>query len=82
MMIFDGFPIEAKAHEFAEHVKNVFGREAIVCLTEEEAREHDLFPFDINPPVVMVDRDGTNFGPEKDIIEAARLLFGGEFAGT
>lgn len=82
MMIFDGFPIEAKAREFAAHVISTYGRDAVVCLTEEEARQLDVFPFDVTPPIVMVSRDFNDFEKEPHIIRDARIVYGGDFAGT
>jgi hypothetical protein len=82
MLIYDSFPIESKAREFAAHILATTGREVIVCLTEEEAREHDLFPFNVTPPIVMVGRDRNDYDGEKHITEIAISVYGGEFAGT
>lgn len=83
MLIFDGFPIKSKAEQFAIHVATSYNREAIVCMTESEARKHDVFPFPVIPPIVMVERNEHSFEDEEQkIIQDAKLVFGGEFAGT
>jgi hypothetical protein len=84
MLIFDCFPAN-KAQEFANYVKSNLGKNAIVCESEDEARQHDVFPFAVTPPIVMVERNFNEddwITKERRLVETAIAVYGGEFAGT
>lgn len=80
MLIFDRFPTLAAAEAFAEYV----GRVAPELETQvyESVRESDtavVFPFELEPPIVHVDRAGAELERQlEDLVES----FGGRFAGT
>lgn len=82
MLIFDSFPDEDMAEDFASHVMESFGLDAIVCYSVEEANEHDIFPFNLYPPIVMVERPGFAEVALEDEIKEHVLDFDGQFAGT
>lgn len=86
MLIFDSFPARRQAVFFAHVVKRKFNLEAIVCDTQEEFEKHDIFPFELFFPVVVVERtysqcdmDGVNTERK---IEKLVASFKGKFAGT
>lgn len=85
-MIFDGFPTRADAEAFASHVKEEFGREATVHDSQEESDEEDEFPFELTPPIVLVDRRYSSKGRLRSNgegrIERRVEKFNGRFAGT
>lgn len=85
-MIFDSFPDRDAAERFAAGVKRIHNREAVVFDTVAESDAHDVFPFDLTPPIVHVERlypiwDEKNMEAEQ-AIEQLVQEFGGEFAGT
>ncbi len=83
MLIFDSFKTREGADAFATHVRDRFGRATRLCDTQEEADKYDPFPFPLTGPIVLVERDDDNGGPqlERDI-EASVGEFCGQFAGT
>ena len=80
MLIFDSFASMERASEFARHVEATFGHEALVFDSQEESDEVDPFPFQLFPPIVLVERDGSY--SDEEAIETSVLQFGGKFAGT
>lgn len=80
MMIFDSFPDLRNAESFAEEAQKLTDEPSIVCHTQEDFARHDVFPWELRFPVVLV--------PRLDSIEAEREIellvveFDGEFAGT
>lgn len=75
MLIFDRFPNQAKAQEFAKAI----GRKTWFCETQEEA--HDVKPlFKLIPPIVLVERSD-ELAAEVRLVRLAEC-FGGRFAGT
>jgi hypothetical protein len=73
-LIFDSFPDMQKAHAFREHVKQRFGLAGQVFATDDEAYDHDPFPFWVQePPVVHIDRVWCESATE---ITAIKLRFG------
>ncbi len=76
-LIFDKFPTEAKANEFADKVRETFKVEAIVFMDEDKAQQHDPFPFELTLPIVHVGR-----GVQERRIQDLVTTYGGEFAGT
>ena len=81
MMIFDRFPTKEDAKAFAEKVTATYGREATVYDSQEESNKVDIFPFQLDPPIVLVERDYENFTFESEI-EMLVKDYKGIFAGT
>lgn len=80
MMIFDRFPSLGSAEEFAQAATEQTAETAIICQNQEEFEKHDVFPWELQYPVVLVPRlDDTD---EESAIEQLVSEFGGEFAGT
>lgn len=95
MLICDRFPSIAQAEAFKKAVKDRFQLEAYVCQTEAEARQYDIFPFRVDPIIVMVVRPMSKLSYEaedaawqlaiaqEDVITNELLPnYGGQFAGT
>jgi hypothetical protein len=85
MLIFDNFPNHAVADDFAMHVRDSFGRATRVCNSRNEFDKHELFPFELQPPMVLVERDKIDCDPSSELeskIEALVEEFEGRFAGT
>lgn len=80
MLIFDSFPTQERATEFANHIGKQFNRKAVVCQTADEARKIDAFPFELTPPIVLVERLKDN--SDETAIESSVKQFDGSFAGT
>jgi hypothetical protein len=81
MLIFDRFSTREMAEEFAKAVTEQYNRSATVYNSQEESDEVDPFPFQLSPPIVLVER--LEIGDElEDEIEDLVQGFGGEFAGT
>jgi hypothetical protein len=88
MMIFDRFPNRIKAEAFAKAVKEMnchacggkSTREAIICDSQKESNSIDIFPFKLDPPIVLVERYEDLSG-EKEVRKLVSQ-FDGEFAGT
>lgn len=79
-MIFDRFQTRDRAEAFASEIERVTGLETQVFDTEEEAFEHDPFPFDLNGFIVHVDRS-----EDYDVETAVHRIapeYGGVFSGT
>lgn len=80
MMIFDRFPTPADAEFFAVAAREQTNEAIIVCHNQEEFEKHDVFPWELDYPVVLVPRlDG--IGNER-VVEDLVEKFAGEFAGT
>ena len=83
MLIFDTFPNHEQADAFAIHVRDTFGRATRVCASQEESDRHDPFPFLLQPPIVLVQRDESERGPQLESeIQRSVTQFHGKFAGT
>lgn len=91
MLIFDRFPTKEKAQEFGDEFKRRFGLEFHVCETDEQARQFDVFPFAVDPIIVMMERpiSKANTDDEWDLAIATENFvvkrvaqYGGSFAGT
>ena len=80
MLIFDRFPSLDNAQRFAASVNKTFGREALVFTSQEESDKHDMFPFTLEAPIVLVSRDDDS-GKEARIVSSVKP-FNGSFAGT
>jgi hypothetical protein len=79
MLIFDHFPTIANAQDFAHWVGRK-GLAASVHTSAADARQRDYFPFMLEPPIVLVERQKTY--EEEEAIDKAARTFGGRFAGT
>ena len=83
-LIFE-LPSMTSADEFVAAVKTRFGVEAQIFTTNDDAQEHDPFPWVLNPPIVHVDRGygGGMYpgGGAESEVEALVLEFGGTFVG-
>lgn len=80
MMIFDRFQMPDKAESFATAAQELTGEPSIICRTQEEFDIHDVFPWELDFPVVLVPRlDSTETEAE---VESLVEEFDGEFAGT
>jgi hypothetical protein len=83
MLIFHEFPDAKQADDFALHVRDTFGRTTIVCESQEMSNKYDTFPFELKPPIVLVQRDELDKGPQLEPqIEKLVEEFNGRFAGT
>ncbi len=80
MLIFDSFATVELAKQFARHVETDFGSKALVFDSQEESNKVDPFPFELLPPIVLVERDDQYSGEKP--IETSVVQFGGTFAGT
>ena len=80
MLIFDSFKSMESARQFARHVQDAFGRSAQVFDSKAESDNVDPFPFNLHPPIVLVERNDAFEGEEP--IEASVEQFSGVFAGT
>jgi hypothetical protein len=81
MLIFDGFSSKEKAEDYARAVTEKFKRSATVYDSQEQSNAVDPFPFELSPPIVLVER--LEIGDElEDEIEDMVHGYGGEFAGT
>jgi hypothetical protein len=84
-MIFDGFPTRDKAEEFVKDIHAEFGLGGLVFDDMESAMEHDVFPFELNPTIVHIDRPDMDDDNAREIekrVEGRVTQFGGVFAGT
>lgn len=81
MLIFDQFLTRDLAEKFAAFAGRKYGKRAIVCDSQGEADKHDLFPFVLQPPIVLVERDDIG-GSIETAIENKAAYYGGRFAGT
>ena len=79
-LIFHRFPSTETAEAFVAEVERQFSRGGGVYTSQEEADAVDFFPFKLDPPIALVDRD-ESLTLEGEI-EASVKAFGGEFAGT
>jgi hypothetical protein len=82
MLIFDQFPTRKRAEDFAGHLRDTFGRATRVCDSQEESNKHDPFPFELQPPIVLVERDVEIGSKLESKIERLVAQFDGAFAGT
>jgi hypothetical protein len=92
MIIFDSFPSRENAEKFASAVSARFNRQTHVCDSKKEADAVDPHPFNLFPPIVMVERlwpweGATQDDCDKDLqiereIEESVTQFCGEYVGT
>jgi hypothetical protein len=101
MLIFDRFPNEENAREFMAAITKEFGLTAHFARSEDgylfrenqKANEEapmrgalEVFPFELKPPIVLIERPQASQGGNKSEIESKvgdRVrMFGGEYAGT
>jgi hypothetical protein len=81
MLIFDGFGSRVKAEKFAKVVTEKLKRSATVYDSQEQSNVVDPFPFQLFPPIVLVER--LELGDEQEAeIEDLVMRFGGTFACT
>jgi len=80
MLIFDSFPNALKAETFADHVRMKHGLSANVYDTQEDSNKVDAFPWKLNAPIVLVQRDDDD-NLERQV-ENLVIAFDGRFAGT
>lgn len=74
MLIFDGFPSLQHAREFADHVVEIEPElKSYVYESAAEAHAQDPFPWQLNAPVVHVERPDQD---DDDSIERVRELGG------
>lgn len=79
MLIFDRFKDKEQAKNFAAAVSSKFKLKCHVCDSHEEANKIDVFPFELDPPIVLVERASEK--TESGVTNLAKE-FGGTFAGT
>jgi len=79
MLIFDKFADMNQAQAFATAVGKQLKLKTHVCKSQEESNKLDIFPFELHPPIVLVDRADEKV--EKAAIALAKQ-YGAEFAGT
>ncbi len=84
MLIFDKFPSEKHADKFALFARDIFNRETRVFLNQDEADKYDPFPFELVPPIVIVERerDVERRGKDEKLLEVLVVKFNGVFEGT
>lgn len=80
MMIFDCFPTLANAEAFALAAQDENGDPPIICLNQEDFDKHEVFPWEIEFPAVLVPRLDDMMAESR--LEGLVGEFGGEFAGT
>lgn len=80
MLIFDRFRDLAGANAFKANCSSMFGKSAEIFLDDNAAFVNDPFPYELDPPIVHVERDD-DIDVEQQIIRSV-ALFQGEFAGT
>lgn len=80
MLIFDRFETMEQARQFALKATAETGLGAVVCESQEESDGIDPFPFELVPPIVLVDRHDS--GSVEQLVMRLAPEFGGEFAGT
>ncbi len=80
MLIFDRFPDIRRAESFAAAAQALTKQPSIVCRTQDEFDAHDVFPWELDFPVVLVPRLDSTEDEEK--VELLVEEFSGEFAGT
>ena len=84
MLVVDGFASLSEAAKFANEMQLEYERQALIFESQEESFAHDLYPFSLTPPIVLVERvydDDCEDGWEKEILDSV-VPFGGKFAGT
>lgn len=85
-MIFDQFKTRERAEAFAAEAKRVSELDGQVFDTQEEAFEHDPFPYELTGFIVHIDRPDSGSDRDDAITETAvqRIApeYGGIFAGT
>lgn len=79
MLIFHNFKTSKDAISFVRYVKKEFGLKAYFCKDHEEVDKYDMFPFQLKPPMAVVER--TRHETEIDV-QVTVLYHNGEFAGT
>lgn len=82
MLVFDRFPTYDAAIDFAIKVRKTMRLETIICRTEEQAAEFDLFPFELTSPIVLVARFYPIQEEVERLVEKWATEYGGTFAGT
>lgn len=80
MMIFNKFPDNKRALNFMRCVERSYGRKAQLFHSQEQSNKVDPSPFELIPPIVLVERRDDCSG--EDEITALVNNYGGEFAGT
>jgi hypothetical protein len=81
MLICDGFGSRERAEEFAVAVMEKYNRAATVYDTQEQSNVVDPFPFQLSPPIVLVERLAIGDELEPDIEDMVHS-FGGDYVGT
>ena len=79
MLIFDRFPSRDKAEAFASAVTQRDGLSATVYDSQDESNAVDPFPFQLHPPIVLVERSLPSI---EQALEKWVSVFGGQVAGT
>lgn len=80
MLIFDRFPDLAHAGAFVTAVRALTGRRVEIYLDADAAADDALFPFELEPPVVLVGRHENLSGERR--LEELVDRYGGRFVGT
>lgn len=81
-LIFDKFPSTQAAERFKTDVKERFGLGGDVYASQEESNQYDPFPFELIPPIVLIDRPLDEDAELERGVASAVSAFGGQFAGT
>jgi hypothetical protein len=82
MLIFDEFPSVARAQAFVASVEEHFGLDGTVCVSQQESNRIDPFPFELVPPIALIERPDLERPDNETRVTAAVAPFGGRFAGT
>ncbi len=81
-LIFHRFRDAAWALSFAESVHVTWGREWVICSAQDDANCIDPFPYELTPPIVLIERLHEGDEENEALMEAAVAGFYGEMAGT
>lgn len=79
MLIFDGFDSRFQAETFSTTVAAQYGLAATVYDTQDQSDAVDIFPYTLDPPIVLVQRAAPKLEARVEVLVER---FGGRFAGT
>lgn len=80
MHIFDGFPSRRHAERFASFLERTTGRTATVA--DEQRDDLDPFPYELQPPIVYLERAELDGLDGDQALDDAVDSFGGKYVGT
>ena len=78
MLIFDRFPNFDGAFLASADIHKTWKFKSWVCETQEESDQIDPFPFQLTPPILLVESNHDDSAE----VKLAVACYGGSFAGT